>query len=506
VLQCRVSSLANTAMPGRLSIADAALMSGLRQERPPFAAFGWPLLAVLMVLGAVLPLAVGLPYLAVFPAIALFGLIALAVRPKWFVYGIVFLMPMGSIRHLGGPLAGIQIHWLLAGGLLVAFAGYILINPALAKRLRANIWPAYFLFLVISLLAVLSSPYKGEVLSEAVLVLVGMIFVALIMVFLDRDAIRVGLPRIIVAAVSLGSVVAILEYYLGIYIVGSADTTGYRAEGLTGDPNGFALNLLFVFPFLAYQLTAAPDMGRKLLSALLLVVNLAAMVATMSRSGALLLAMLLPTLFLASSVRLRPRSLGFIFLGLMLVVGAVAVSVPDEFWERQQTLVAGERDNAMSRRGAYVVVAGRAFVESPILGHGLGAFKYIFSKTPEAAQYDKGNSSDRVRDAHNTYLEVLVGLGLLGLGAFLALLGIAIRNFFVAYKVLTDIGDDLGARLALHYLIAFVTLLSYLTFFSDVHHKFVLLMLAASVLWLRDSRETRARLTNGEQRLKAKAV
>jgi O-antigen ligase len=285
--------------------------------------------------------------------------------------------------------------------------------------------------------------------------------------------------------------VAILEYYLGVYIVGSAETTGYRAEGLTGDPNGFALNLLFVFPFLAYQLTAAPDIGRKLLTAGLLAVNLAAMVATMSRSGGLLLAVLAPTLFLASSVRVHPRALGFIFLGVMVAVVAIAISVPDEYWERQQTLVAGERDNAMSRRGAYVTVAGRAFVESPVLGHGLGAFKYIFSKTPEAAQYDKGNVSDRVRDAHNTYLEVLVGLGILGLGAFLLLLGTAIRNFFRAFKGLRVLGDELGARLALHYLIAFVTLLSYLTFFSDVHHKFVLLMLAVSVLWQRESQGSR---------------
>lgn len=461
--------------------------NGKQQRSKTLAAMGWGALALLAIAGAIVPMIIGAPVLAVFPALLLLGLAALAFVPKWLVYGVVFLFPLGSVRHLPEPLGSVQLHWLLAAGLLVAFAGYVLINPRLTASLRANIWAPYALFLVVALFAAVLSPYRSEALSEAMLVVIGMVFVALMIVFLDGEAVRIAIPRVIVAAISLGSVVALVEYHLGIYVVGSPETTGYRAEGLTGDPNGFAMNLLFVLPFLAYQLSSAPDLARKLLVSALILINLAAMVATFSRSGALMLLLLVPVLFLANAVRIRPRALGFVFLLGVLMIAAIAATVPREFWERQSTLVAAEKDNSLGRRSAYVFVAARAFSDSPVLGHGLGSFKYIFSKTPEAAQFDKGDVHDRFRDAHNTYLEVLVGTGLVGLVIFIALVFSAIKNYIRSYRLLTRKGHRQDARLVLHYLIAFVTLLAYLVFFSDVHQKFVLLMLAASVVWLQEA-------------------
>jgi O-antigen ligase len=464
------------------------------------AAVGWPLIAILVVIASLVPLALGQPVLAMAPGILLLGIVILAFKPRWLLYGIVFLIPLGGIRELGGPLEGLQFHWVLAGGLLVAFAGYVLSNRSIAERLRCNLWPIYLIFLALALFASLFSPYRAEAINQAILVVVGMLYVAMAIVFLDRQAIRQVLPRVIIAGVTLGSLTAVLDYYFGIRILGDPQLAG-RGVGLTVDPNSLAMQVLFVVPFLAYQLAAGRSLGAKVFTLILVAINLAAMVTTMSRSGALVLGLIAVALVLANPARFAPRKLGLVFLGLLVSVVSIAVSVPDTYWERQETLISGERDNAMNRRIAYVRVSARYFLTSPVIGHGLGSFKFIFSQTEEAVKYERGEKRDRVRDAHNTYLEVLIGSGVLGFAAFIGLIGLSFLNLHRAFKILRRYGDREGADLALHYMMAFAALMLFLSFFSDIHQKFMLLMLAVSVLWLRDARAIEsADLAIAEQR------
>lgn len=153
-------------------------------------------------------------------------------------------------------------------------------------------------------------------------------------------------------------------------------------------------------------------------------VILVALLATISRGGILATALGLFALLVLSFKRQRRRrteqveailfvtaalALGFVFFGDR-IVGRIAAS--------------GFEDT--SRAAVYLITA-RSLLDAPLLGFGYGAFADVFPM-----YRDQSISAFGVWDkAHNTYLEVWQGLGLVFGTALMAALGLLVLQCFI---------------------------------------------------------------------------
>jgi O-antigen ligase len=151
---------------------------------------------------------------------------------------------------------------------------------------------------------------------------------------------------------------------------------------------------------------------------------------------------------------------------------------PQSYYNRLGSL-GDDQDFALRRRASYLVIAKRLVTESPILGSGPDTFSYRYAETETGRRFKRKWETGR-RDAHNTYIEVIVGSGVIGLALFLAILLFALRSMSSAIRQFTAKGRNDLALLSVAYRMAMISLLIYLLIFSDVYHKYLLLALAAS--------------------------
>lgn len=449
--------------------------------------FRWLPLAIILITATLLPLFSPYPLLALIPGVAAIALLVIGRRPEIGLYAIVFLIPFGNFRNIVGPIENLKIHWILALVLLIIVIIRLLTDRSFLTRLRSNLWPFFLGFLVVSLLSTLFSDYKANAGAQVMLTLVAMLFFALTISLVSREGVTRHLPAMIALAVSLSSAFAVIGNVTGVAWFSEGETFS-RSTGGTGDPNALAMQIIFGLPFLVFWLTHARHLSLRVLAAVMIAVNVAAMVGTFSRSGALVLAACALVLIVINIQGIRPQKLGLLFIGGAAVILIAGVSLPQSFWERQATLFSSQHERSLSRRASYLDVARDAIAQRPLLGHGPGTFRDLYALTDWAQRFHRKGSTKR-RYAHNTYVEVLVGTGLLGAAFYFALLGVALRNFVSTRQRLIALGDTYHKDLVTHYLVAFGFLLLYMAMFSDVYQKFMLLCLGLSQLWYRYATE-----------------
>lgn len=443
----------------------------------------WIPLGLLMVGATLIPLFSTRPILALLPGVATLILLLIGSRPEIGLYAIVFLIPFGNFRNIGGPVEDLKIHWLLAGVLLVVLFFRLLTDRSLLTRLRSNLWPFFLGFLLISLLSTLFSDFKANAGAQVLLTLVAMLFFTLTITLVTKEGLMRHLPIVIAVSVTLSSTFAVIGNLTGVAWFTEGETFT-RSTGGTADPNALAMQIIFGLPFLVFWLTHARHFSLRVLAAAMIVVNIAAMVSTFSRSGALVLTACALALVVVNNQGIRPQKLGLLLIGGAAVILIAGMSLPQSFWERQASLFSDQPDRSLSRRASYLDVARDAIAQRPILGHGPGTFRDLYAQTDWAQRFQRKGSTKR-RYAHNTYIEVLVGTGLLGAAFYFALLGSALSNFIKSRQKLIILGDNYHKDLVTHYLVAFGFLLLYMTMFSDVYQKFMLLCLGLSQLWYR---------------------
>jgi putative inorganic carbon (hco3(-)) transporter len=314
----------------------------------------WQLAAVLVILASVMPLLTDYPYLAFAPGLGLLFLFVIGRRPELGLYAIIFLIPFGNFRDLGGPLEKIKIHWLLALVLLLVLALRLLSDRTLLARFRSNLWPWFLLFLAISLLSTFFSDYKSNAAEQVVLTLVAIVFFALTIALTDKTGVTRHIPAVIAASVSIGSLSAVLGTLFHVTVFSEGDTFS-RSTGGTADPNALAMQIIFGLPFVVFWLTHARHRLAKLLALAMLVINIVAMVGTFSRSGALVMGLTLVILFFINVKGLTSRQFGLLFAGAAAVMLVGAAMVPQSFWERQATLVSSKQglDHRLVQNGVF---------------------------------------------------------------------------------------------------------------------------------------------------------
>jgi O-antigen ligase len=163
----------------------------------------------------------------------------------------------------------------------------------------------------------------------------------------------------------------------------------------------------------------------------------------------------------------------------------VAVAIPDEYFERQKTLLAEEQqqDAALQRRQAYIRVGLASFFENPILGTGTFTFPQVWVNSIEARFFKMTE-----RGAHNTYLDTMVGLGIVGLLVLLGLFFRIFKDFMNALSNFEMIGDEPMRGITQAYLISFLCLVVYCLFKTMLDNKmFILLISISQVVYILSS-------------------
>ncbi len=196
---------------------------------------------------------------------------------------------------------------------------------------------------------------------------------------------------------------------------------GFRTHwlGIYRDPNRLAMSLVAVLPFTVASFAATRRAWLRALLAFTLAAQIAAVVLTHSRSGAVAAAVALGLYLLRGGVRGAARGL---VVASALAVG-VAVLAPRTFWERESTIADYREDASVQGRQNAWKVLGAIARERPLSGVGAGAFYFAWDR------YAPLSAGGHHLVAHTLPMEIQGELGaiaLLSFAAFVAWLALAL--------------------------------------------------------------------------------
>ena len=209
----------------------------------------------------------------------------------------------------------------------------------------------------------------------------------------------------------------------------------------------------------------------------MILINLLGIISTLSRGGFLILIFMSILIFWEQRHRFHPRYLGPVMAVLCAAMIFAVLTTPRSFIVRQETIAKGtQADKSTRRRADYINVGWDSFTKNPLLGKGTDTFKNVWHDSLTCRIYGLPS----YRTAHNTYIEVLVGSGLIGLILFLLILGRASLNYTQAIKGFQQAGEEELVSLTRAYRLSFISICTYFLILSAIEHKLLLLALAIS--------------------------
>jgi O-antigen ligase len=212
---------------------------------------------------------------------------------------------------------------------------------------------------------------------------------------------------VVVLGTSYIAVRAVIDYARGVNLVENGRISG-AVDGLFGNPNDLALNLVVFLP-LAIALVLDREDRRLFLFRLSALIGLpaiaAAIIFSKSRGGTIgLVGMLLVLLF--QMRRIRPQVVAFVVVTCLAAIPLL----PSSFTDRMSSIFKSEEDTTGSREARKQLMreAMHAFLENPVFGLGAGQF----------VNYDPGTRQASWRETHNAVLQVAAELGVGGIVVF----------------------------------------------------------------------------------------
>ncbi|WP_185267681.1 O-antigen ligase family protein [Halopseudomonas xiamenensis] len=428
------------------------------------------------------------PFLAPFAVIGLFALAALYRRPAWGLIGLILLVPFeGLFQDMN--LSGAK---LLGGALILVVALQFLQRRIPERYLAGNLWrPLLLLLLCITLSFMFSTnkPLSGSNLRELA---IGMVLFP-VTLLIGRQLNLVRLCQVMTLSVAVTCIIAIYS---------SNHQVGGRAIGLLQDANYFALLIAMALPLAVLMLLQATTLPRRLFWLGIVILLLAGMTKTDSRSGlvVLLLCMMIGAWHHRERLRrLRPKHLGFVMFGAALVLPLALTFLPDDYVERIKSLtllksgVNAHLDPSLGRRASYLLVGGEMIADNPMTGSGPGTFpvRYAFSGYAKAFS-DNQSEQNLYRRAHNTYLEVFSEMGIPAGLFFIALIWLGLLNFIRARRSWLARDDRSMADMSTHLGLSLLAISLFLIFLSAPNHKYLWILLALSCVMRQQAENRRA--------------
>jgi O-antigen ligase len=357
----------------------------------------------------------------------------------WLLAGLVFSLCLGAEGQLT-TIGGLPIRPYLP--LLVVAAGAIAIRVARrgsfpAMPAKGTIWPLGVLLLA-GILSIFNAEYSAKAVTQTVF-LIGMIGIYLVLLLAElqpRDLRRITLAIVwsLAAAVAYGIFHFVSEYTSS----GSVVAAFIQFHSFFEERNEFGLFMVYASGFL---IPLALNDRAAFRYKILLVLTLVALLLNFSRGSLLAFVAIIVLDRLGAGRLFAPRPtrrslLTLCGLGLATVAGAL-VLVPalvglTEFLEVVVARSFGfgaSADETTSIRLLFIRTAGRAFLNHPLIGNGIGNVGYTLNQFGRAADYGtvtfRGAVQPPIYDlgtTSNLFVDLLLETGLLGLIAFIAFL------------------------------------------------------------------------------------
>ena len=447
----------------------------------------WLIIAVIASLTSVSLLATPYYFYSILPAIGLFFLLFMGKFPQIGYYAIAFMIPFGAFRG--------SLPWAIAAVLLVMTFLKFVIEKSITSRLKSPLWPLLLCFILVNLISSVKSEFSEYALKNVLLLVIGYSFTALGMIFLSKNDFVNYFPKTLVISIAISSFMAVVGYFfkVGAFSYISVEETEVRATGGSIDPNLMSLMVIFCIPIAVNWLLNAQRFFERVFVFGVLGIYALAIMSTFSRTGAMIFVITIALLLKTHAKKLKPTHWGLAVFVVVATICAAIYTTPADYWDRLKSVTSKE-DKAINRRQSYLTVAKVAVKEHPIIGSGTGTFRDIFKTTDYARMFQSKDVEDEItmrRYAHNTYVEHVVGSGIVGLGFFLAIIGMAYKSYQTAYKKFMLSANVKMAEMIRTYQISLLSLLFNLFFLSDIQHKYFLLSLTLSQVALRLSGEVK---------------
>jgi O-antigen ligase len=246
---------------------------------------------------------------------------------------------------------------------------------------------------------------------------VSVFYVLVVTTVRDEKGLRL-LMLLFLAAVGLYMAHSVVELMHGRYQWRMGIRRMIGVDVTYGDPNSFASTLLFTAPLLLPFWRERPRRIPRPLLAGYLACVLGCILLTGSRTAFAGMC-LLGFLEIVGAARRKAQAVLVFGLAALLGFAVLSVALPEELQNRYLTLV----DSTKGPKNAQESASGRfeGFIrgvqlweQSPLVGHGPGAFPYASTKGYQA---------------HNVYGQVLSETGVAGAAAFLVLVGCFLLNW-----------------------------------------------------------------------------
>ena len=228
---------------------------------------------------------------------------------------------------------------------------------------------------------------------------------------------RSDLVTTILAFAGIYCLAAAIAFAARISAFGWLNATGFRIYVFERHPNYAIFFLLNTLPLWLLPLSRAKRMMRWVSAAGLLVSTLYLIFLSYSRQGYIVLLAFAMVLLFVSRTHVMRRLLLQIFIPGILVLTSMFIissSLRDRFLTISSTTT-NLRVNAWK-------VFQDLIIDRPLIGYGMGTNRYIYPKGLSYLKPVEPATRQFLFEAHNAYIDLLVGLGIIGLGVFLVFL------------------------------------------------------------------------------------
>lgn len=441
-----------------LVLLDPADTTGVvRLLRPGRWAHRAALLGVLTLVGLAAATAAVVAPVPVLAVVAAGAVVAAAVyRLEWAAVVLVIVEPFGDLLREVHPAA-------------VKATGLLLFVSWLARRVGgvSSSLPRYAGRALGALVVVLLASFvvRGMDLSVGADHAVSYAAYALVVLALV-DALRHGRAGVEVVAGRLSAAFLLACTAAGLVAALGFLVSGGRASGPLEDPNDLAFFLVAALPF-AFVGRGGRSPARSAAAVACSAVLVVAVCATFSRGALLGIGVMLLVALLLRAVRGTTVVAAVVTASVVLgVVWTTHAEVVERSLLEKEHIAAANVDS----RYTTWTMAAEMTADSPLLGQGPGGFA---AASQAYVPDDVGAVEQTV--VHNMYLDVASELGLLGLAAFLTVIGYGVRGALRARRM------DERRRLADAVLVAFAGTLTAACFLSEQFYLPIWLLVALGV-------------------------
>ncbi|MCP3927696.1 MAG: hypothetical protein GY705_01180 [Bacteroidetes bacterium] len=415
-------------------------------------------------------------------------------KPYWGFFIIIFLLPFDQYTTLSATYKFLTIPKFVGILTISVFLLQFFIDRDHEYNITSNLWPLLFAFFFICVFSTMLSEYSSASFDAIRKLITAYAMFVLTLGFISRKRLCQTLPVVIITSATISALVSLYGFAANNPLFLMDMRTKYmRFAGGAGDPNEFATMLIFAFPLFSFLIWKTGKTFKSLCLAALFSICAIAVILTYSRAGALIMVATLGLLFFQYIKEIDTQKFGFILLFVGVVAVIAALVIPESYWRRQKTVTNYKTDFSVGRRLSYLVFAYDKFKDSPVLGYGPGTFKSLYATSDWTRHFEQKDRAPG-RAAHNSYVEVALGTGTIGLILFLTIIAWTFRNYYASWKIYSILKKKEMCRLTTSYAISFTVILLAFLFLSLNFHKFFWISLGLSQLSLRYAKKSQEKL------------